>query len=893
MKTANWSKVAAIFDSVVDLDENERKSYLARACGDDEVLRSDVEAMVAADREASGLFSGPILGQRIPIGTEFEPSERIGPYEIVRLIGRGGMGAVYLARRVEDFDRLVAIKVIDRLVPDKATLRRFLRERQILSTLDHPNIARLFDGGVTESGMPYLVMEYVDGVPIDVYCRRETLTLEERLQIFLDVCRAVAHAHRHLIVHRDLKPGNILVSDSGGVKLLDFGVANRVDLNAPDWQSTEYSAFTPGYASPEQINGGVVTTSSDVYSLGVILSKLTADLELGTGGVLEYPDGIGRTSPVRSLVKRLLSLSRPALLRADLLYVKERATHKDPDQRHTSIDELLKDIVDILSINSLHYFRTSVAHRGSHFLVRNRRSVTVAILSFSLLVVSILVGLDQRNRALRMDAASASLTRYLSEVIAISDPEERVDSSITAKQFLDVGLTHARTWLDSNSESYRRVATQLGRLYLKIGEARLSEEVFRDLLDRTGGRNQPNSLLGYGMALHELGKHDAAERYYELAYQLAAARQHDAIDLLPDIFEGMILLAIDLNQLSRADSLVDACLGNRDLEASLSPEERAEILALKAQIMTRHDSLGRAEQLYTQVLQMQQRSLGTNSIQSAVTMNNLGMIYTGTGRYRLANQILKRALQIKRSRLGSEHPSVGMTLLNLAEAKKHTSGLDSAITTLNDALGILSKKLGPNNATVAQARNNLAILLEEKGEYELAEELYRQAVSTWERALPMDHPMLIRGWHNLAILLRQSSRAEESLIYYAKAVKGYRSQGEHHRKDLGDVLVGQAKAQRLVGDLVGAASSFRESLAIREEVYPPGHWRIGTAESLLGETLALLGERDEAERLLRSGLEILRTSRGPDDVKTLEAEGRLKTLKRDMFVHASIDGQAL
>ena len=210
MMTANWSKVAAIFDAVVDLGDADREAYLSKACGHDESLRRDVEAMLAADAEASRFLTRPILGDRVPIGAEFEPSDRVGPYEIIRLIGRGGMGAVYLARRVQDFDRLVAIKVIDRLVPDRATLRRFLRERQILSTLDHPNIARLFDGGVTESGMPYLVMEYVEGVPIDEYCEKAKLTLNERLSIFLEVCQAVSHAHRHLIVHRDLKPGNIL-----------------------------------------------------------------------------------------------------------------------------------------------------------------------------------------------------------------------------------------------------------------------------------------------------------------------------------------------------------------------------------------------------------------------------------------------------------------------------------------------------------------------------------------------------------------------------------------------------------------------------------------------------------------------------------------------------------
>ncbi|HUF10536.1 MAG TPA: tetratricopeptide repeat protein, partial [Rhodothermales bacterium] len=206
--------------------------------------------------------------------------------------------------------------------------------------------------------------------------------------------------------------------------------------------------------------------------------------------------------------------------------------------------------------------------------------------------------------------------------------------------------------------------------------------------------------------------------------------------------------------------------------------------------------------------------------------------------------------------------------------------------TLRSATKLLSERLGPRSIKAAQAKNNLAVLLEESGDVEQAESLYREALEVWESSLQPNHPTLAKGWHNLAMLLRDQERPEESLEYYSRAVRGYRSHGNLNRESLGDVLIGQAKVQRSVGDLVGAASSFRESLAIRQEELPPGHWRIGTAMSLLGETLGQLGEREEAEAMLRSGLEILTAALGPDDEKTHEAEERLRRFRPAVMASA-------
>src|SRR6478672_2244640 len=284
-----------VFEQALDVEPGLRAAWLKDRCADDSVLRAEVEALLAAHESPPG-----ILDRRLTPATTalaFEPllDRRIGPYRVVRELGRGGMGVVYLAERVDgEFRREVAIKLL-RNSPDAEELeRRFIAERQILASLSHPNIAQLLDGGTTEGQLPYLVMEYVDGLPITTYCDRHGLDIAARLRLFADVCRAVNSAHQNLVIHRDIKPGNILVTATGQVKLLDFGIAKLLNSSiggmAQPHTRTTLRVMTPDYASPEQVRGDPLTTGSDVYSLGVVLYELLAGrrpYEIRTGAAQE------------------------------------------------------------------------------------------------------------------------------------------------------------------------------------------------------------------------------------------------------------------------------------------------------------------------------------------------------------------------------------------------------------------------------------------------------------------------------------------------------------------------------------------------------------------------------------------------------------------------------
>ena len=283
MDSERWSQIQALFDSALEQDPPKRITFLKEACKDDLELYNEVASLLASDQQINSLVDGQALDAITLSENLLEdtkgPDEQIGPYKLIKTLGKGGMGVVYLAERVDgQFEQKVALKLIKRGMDSEMIVQRFLSERQILARLEHPNIARLIDGGMTDDGLPYFAMEYVEGVPLIPYCNAKRLNIEQRLALFDQVCTTVHYAHRNLVVHRDLKPGNILVTKNGEVKLLDFGIA-RVIAEDETEAATMFTqagqrVLTPEYAAPEQVTGGAITTQTDIYSLGVILYEL-------------------------------------------------------------------------------------------------------------------------------------------------------------------------------------------------------------------------------------------------------------------------------------------------------------------------------------------------------------------------------------------------------------------------------------------------------------------------------------------------------------------------------------------------------------------------------------------------------------------------------------------
>ncbi|HEY2019333.1 MAG TPA: serine/threonine-protein kinase, partial [Bryobacteraceae bacterium] len=404
MSPEQWRKLEEIFQTAADLPAESQAAYLDQACGGDPELRREVEALLAAS--TLKLIESAIVETADDMAEQPDRDPLVGtwlgPYRIAGLLGRGGMGAVYRAVREDDqFRKEVAIKVIPRVLAEPEVVARFRSERQILANLEHSNIARLFDGGTTD-GIPYLVMEYVEGVPITEYVSARGLSIPDRLRLMESVCGAVLYAHRNLVIHRDLKPANILVTADGTVKLLDFGVAKLLDPSAGDTALTSRLMMTPDYASPEQIQGEPVTTASDVYSLGVVLYEvLTGErpYRITSPHLHEVERVVCRTEPRRPSSVETLPARTRRRLAGDLDNIVLMALHKDVTRRYGTVEQLSEDIRRHLQGLPIRARRDTVFYRGGKFLRRHQWAVAASLLVAASLVTGTVIALRQARAA--------------------------------------------------------------------------------------------------------------------------------------------------------------------------------------------------------------------------------------------------------------------------------------------------------------------------------------------------------------------------------------------------------------------------------------------------------------------------------------------------------------
>ncbi|HEV2799751.1 MAG TPA: protein kinase [Pyrinomonadaceae bacterium] len=548
MDIERWRQVEEILDSALDVPEPaERARLLDRACAGDTDLRAEVESLLAHHAPSESFIESPAYAFAPELlladdGADDKfTNRRAGPYKIIREIGRGGMGAVFLAERADgEFTQEVALKVVRRGFADPELDRRFRRERQILASLNHPNIARLLDGGVSEDGEPYLVMEYVEGARIDDYCDGRSLARRARLRLFIEVCSAVSYAHQRLVVHRDIKPSNILVNGGGVPKLLDFGIAKLLDPEFGGEQTrTELRAFTPDYASPEQIAGGQITTASDVYSLGVLLRDLLRGTNLppearrGPGG-WRSPTPSDRKTVAANLPTDEEGTNRKGRTRSrgfngggELENIVAMARHEDPARRYASASQLAEDVQRYLDGLPVRAQRDSFTYRAAKFVRRNRVGVAAAAIVLLTLLGGVAATIWQARRATQQARVAArerdraerrfADVRQLSNAL-LSDIAPRIERLPGATEARQAVLTQSLKYLDSLAREAAgdfELQGELATAYEKVG-------------DLQGNPNNPN-LVALTDAL--------------ASYEKAQAMRRALLGQSPRDFERRLLLA--------------------------------------------------------------------------------------------------------------------------------------------------------------------------------------------------------------------------------------------------------------------------------------------------------------------------------------------------------------
>jgi tetratricopeptide (TPR) repeat protein len=683
-------KIKEILEDALELPAADRDTFVRRACGEDEVVRDEVESLLAHESDEPPWAEGPLL--LVPGFAEEEseaeglvPGRRIGPYRIETILGAGGMGTVVLAIR-EDLKKRVALKVVHTRLSGEL-IRRFHIERQIVAQLEHPNIARLLDGGTADDGRPFFVMELVDGEPIDVYCDRMGLGVRERLELVLQVCEALALAHRNLIVHRDLKPSNILVTDEGVPKLLDFGIAKRLEMEATELTRAHDRPMTLKYASPEQIDGGTISTATDVYGLGLLLYQLLAG---------RHPFAADESSEIRLLaairehVPRRPSSTvedpwRRRELAGDLDAIVGRALRKEPEERYGSIEQLADDLRRFLEGRPVLARQGTWVYVAGRFTRRHRWALgaiaLVLLLSLAFGVTATL--LWRRAETARVETEVARVQalegqqqkeralEFLKEVFRGAGPNRaRGQRDRTAFELLE----DAEAQLQEEDEPVQaELLATLGKIYTDWGASAEAGRVWKraeGLLRRRFPEGHPdlakaiNNVASWHFRREEYA--EAARLYREaLAMKKRFPENADA-----DLAKSMSNLATALMELGDDDeveSLYRGALAIRRSAIEPNGDDIAQSLRSLGVFYHQRGDLRQAEALMRAALAACQRAHpAQENTRCATILNGLALVLHDQKRLREALPLYRRALEIRSALLGDSHLHVVSSWLDLA-----------------------------------------------------------------------------------------------------------------------------------------------------------------------------------------------------------------------------------
>jgi len=923
MTPERWRKIESIFQTVVEKPKPERQQMLTQYCGNDPDLRREIEALLSEDdtSDFDDFIQAPIkdVARSLP-----QPSSdnyigrNIGPYQVVKLLGQGGMGAVYLAERADaEFYRQVALKIVRRGMDSNFVLKRFRMERQILATLEHPNIAQLLDGGTTADGLPYFVMEYVQGQPLTEYCDARETSLTERLKLFLSVCAAVQHAHQKLIVHRDLKPSNVLVTAEGIPKLLDFGIAKLLDpaLSPMPITRTQTSMrmMTPDYASPEQVRGLPVTAASDVYTLGVILFELLtgarpyqfetyspAEIERAICDTeIERPSALAERVKAESGMTNERNSSfrlHPSSLKGDLDNIALMALRKEPERRYQSVEQLAEDIRCYLQGRPISARRESAMYRTGKFVRRNKLAVAAAILVF----FSLLGGIVTTTRAARI----AETERARAEANLAEAQTQRAEAD---RQRLIAEEQRARAEAEADEANLQRQIAEAQRA--EADAQRQNAETQQERAERRFAqvRKLANTFL---FDFHDKiaalpGSTVAREMVVKTAleYLDSLAKEAEGDVLLQNELAAAYLRIGDVQGFPRQANLghMDAALVSyrRSLELSerLRAKGQKDVVLLRrlaethgkaAEVARFMNKQADAKESYQKALAVGEQLLALDG-KDEVGHHTVALVYEGLGN--LANldgnntalglEYLRRS-SVAVERWVKEVPSerARLTLatnhLQLGGKLQQMGAIEEAEETLNKGVAILSEflKTSPDHL---KAKSVLSDLYSELGSVAKAKESFREAASHLRRSMTMYEEMAAQDPRNALARLNvryQASRLGEVLLDFdpAQAVTVLRKsldRGPDARPPSPESRVHQlftslnlARALWLTGDRQGAELIVRDQQNLLQtvpasKIYASGFFT-HSAYLRIGNLLTDMGDESVGLNSLQQALQTLR-----------------------------------
>lgn len=788
MLEKDWENVKEIFIAASERQFDERATFIAEKCGEDAELFNEIQSLLEAHDSDTKFIETPAVDLSSILSNEATNGigKTLGKFKIVEEIGRGGMGSVFLAERDDgEFSQQVAIKITRQAIADSETIKHFKRERQILALLNHPNIAKLFDGGISASGEPFLAMEFVEGEAITKFAERENLTLEERLKLFLKVCSAVAYAHRNLTVHRDIKPSNILVTKGGEPKLLDFGLAKLLDeklSNDAEQTQTAFRALTPAYASPEQLKNEPITTSSDIYSLGVVLYELlTFERPFNFEGksLEEIIKTVTNFEPHPMSVNPKSKIRNPKL-KGDLDNIVLTALRKEPERRYQSVEAFADDIERYLKHLPVSARPNTFRYRTSKFIKRHKIGVFAASLILLSLIGGIIVSVWQARIAQREKTKSEIINAFLQNMLTYSDNsvnESRPKGqSMTVQDALDEASKRLETTdLTSQPDIKAELLRLIGTSYLTQGNYERAEKNLRAALDlqiQLYGEESTETLQTFvdlGQVFVVTADFPKAEKVYQQRLAiLRRANQNGTINpiyLLVALNDYAVLRRAEGNSKEAETILLEALA----LRPNISPENRIpvgiveSVYALTLSDEGKFDEAGNI--VGAKIAEIRQQP-NSETMELASNLNVLANVLMEKGDLNESRQNLLEAESIYRKLANKSFLPLGDNLRYQAKVLYLQGNFSEAEKKINETLEIYTKNARPQFINYPTALTIQGLIFCKTNRSAEAEKILREAAELRAKNLPKEHYLtaLTNGALGECLMMQKKFAEAEPLL---------------------------------------------------------------------------------------------------------------------------------
>ncbi|SMO89253.1 serine/threonine-protein kinase [Gracilimonas mengyeensis] len=823
MKNDRWQEVSDILDTLLTLPKEKQLTYLEDNFGGDQQLVQEVKDMLKAisESEKEAFLTGTHAQKRTLLA-QFSKStdhklpqeqllgEKVGPYQIEKLIAEGGMGNVYKAERVDgQFEQTVAVKFINHRNVNESIIQRFRQEQKILANLNHPNIASILDGGITESGFPYLIMEYINGRPIDEYCNRNQLNVKQRLRLFRKVLRVIDYAHSKLVVHRDLKPNNIFVMADGTVKILDFGIAKLLDDESaenPLLTQTGQRLWTPHYAAPEQVLERPSQLQTDVYAAGILLYRLLTgctpynfdqkSLHEIEATILKetapLPSQIVSANKEFSYVKNFGQPKQQIerTLKHELDAIACKAIRKEPDDRYSSISSFLDDLERYQKKLSVSAVRDGIIYRTRKFMLRNRKPLSYAaavLLIIGSMVAYYTVQLNQQRRAAEAEAEKATqISGYLSNLFAQNYPENAKGEDISASQLLDQGIKQLNS-LDGQPEVQAAMLNLFAHIHQNIEELDTADSLAQKAIQVAQSQNEENSSQlassFHTLALVERGRgnYDKSIEYFNRSLEL----------------EGPTNTPADSNYAARLSAL--------------------------AYVLRLDNNLDEAAQKNKEAITIQKRLYGETNIELAESLYIQASILRVLGRFEEALKYQLDSYNMVKELVEPPHPGLSANLSNLALLMERTGDYAAAEKYSRQSLEMNIQLYGENHSEVASSLRNIASSLNLQNKHAEALPYLERALDVVKKAFPSTHLHWAYTYNDLGntyINLEQLEKAEPLLLKSLEIKRT--SLGEKHLS-VTATLNNLAELKKRKGEMDEARDYLQQSLEVRTEILGEGH----------------------------------------------------------------------